>query len=895
VGTVAAQANLPTGLTVADAGKGWITSNTGHLWIWGGSAYTDAGNITGPQGPQGPAGPTGATGTAGATGSQGPKGDPGTPGTTGATGSQGPKGDKGDTGLTGSTGSQGIQGIQGPQGTTGNTGSAGTPGAKWFSGTGAPAGATGIVGDWYLNTTTGDYHEKTGSSTWTKRGNLQGKPGTVWWTGAGAPNSGFGVQNDKYLDSNTGDVWEFLGGSWATIMNLKGPQGPTGVKGDPAGAVLTGDWTAVGTIPTQFDNTVFVNSSTSKVYFGLSDSLTVDRLDDFTKVKVGDVIIITDLVYGFDFKCTITALVAVRRGEAAQFAYSNGTGPPPSPPNRCHVSIATSVVGAQGPPGSAWLSVSGVPSNAIGVNGDWALDKLTDDTYTKSAGTWFKQGNLSGATGPQGPTGSQGSQGPTGATGSAGAAGTPGSRWFSGTSDPQVSPPSGAVWGDWYLNTANGYVYQLGGVGWSISGTSIKGAAGSKWLSGPGLPGAIGVTGDWYLNTTTGNTYEKTDPSTWVIRNNLMGPQGLQGPTGSTGSTGATGSQGPKGDQGIQGSTGPQGPTGATGAASTVPGPTGPTGATGATGPGVAAGGTAGQVLTKIDATDFNAMWNDPMARTIAGLASSAGSASYPVGISIFSMTLTEAQADGGWPIAASATVMTVKSATSTVVSQWWMQSNISTQALYFRSLASASFGPWVALNPARDATPVGIICPWGGPSNSTAPGYLRWDGAAYARTAYPELFAAMGGTSSPWGVPDADSFNVPNFALGGLARFPRWGTPNTNGGTATHTHTSDPHTHTIPAHSHTLSSAGWAQVWQSTSGVGMRRINANSYAETISNTTTLNSTATTTARTLGAGLDGGTDSGGSGTTGSTTPANTGATDTTPPWLGMIWVIKAVP
>jgi len=40
-----------------------------------------------------------------------------------------------------------------------------------------------------------------------------------------------------------------------------------------------------------------------------------------------------------------------------------------------------------------------------------------------------------------------------------------------------------------------------------------------------------------------------------------------------------------------------------------TPGPTGATGATGATGPGVPAGGTAGQFLTKIDGTNYNTDW----------------------------------------------------------------------------------------------------------------------------------------------------------------------------------------------------------------------------------------------------------------------------------------------
>lgn len=40
-----------------------------------------------------------------------------------------------------------------------------------------------------------------------------------------------------------------------------------------------------------------------------------------------------------------------------------------------------------------------------------------------------------------------------------------------------------------------------------------------------------------------------------------------------------------------------------------IRGPAGATGSTGATGPGVAAGGTAGQILSKVDATNYNTQW----------------------------------------------------------------------------------------------------------------------------------------------------------------------------------------------------------------------------------------------------------------------------------------------
>ena len=87
-GNVPSQASLPSsGNVVNDA---YVTDDTGHLWVWGGSAWSDIGplrgptgpqgpqgadsTIPGPQGPQGPAGPKGADSTV-----PGPQGDPGYP------------------------------------------------------------------------------------------------------------------------------------------------------------------------------------------------------------------------------------------------------------------------------------------------------------------------------------------------------------------------------------------------------------------------------------------------------------------------------------------------------------------------------------------------------------------------------------------------------------------------------------------------------------------------------------------------------------------------------------------------------------------------------------------------------------------------------------------------
>jgi hypothetical protein len=115
-GAVSASSSLPGYPTsyTGSAGDGYIASNTGHLWTWSGTAWVDAGNITGPQGPQGVAGAQGPQGVAGAQGPQGVTGSQGPQGVAGAQGPQGVTGSQGPQGPQGVTGSQGPQGPSGP-------------------------------------------------------------------------------------------------------------------------------------------------------------------------------------------------------------------------------------------------------------------------------------------------------------------------------------------------------------------------------------------------------------------------------------------------------------------------------------------------------------------------------------------------------------------------------------------------------------------------------------------------------------------------------------------------------------------------------------------------------------------------------------------------------------
>ena len=213
---------------------------------------------------------------------------------------------------------------------------------------------------------------------------------------------------------------------------------------------------------------------------------------------------------------------------------------------------------------------------------------------------------LDGATGPMGPQGIQGPVGPAGANGLDGATGPMGPQGPQGLTGPQG--PAGANG----LDGATGPMGPQGPQG--LTGpqgpAGANGLDGATGLMGPqGIQGPVGPAGANGLDGATGP----------------MGPQGPQGLTGANGLDGATGPMGPQGPQGL---TGPQGPAGANGLDGAtgpagpqgiqgIQGPVGPVGSAGTNGTngvGVPTGGTAGQVLAKVNGTDYNTQWVTPSA-----------------------------------------------------------------------------------------------------------------------------------------------------------------------------------------------------------------------------------------------------------------------------------------
>ena len=109
---------------------------------------------------------------------------------------------------------------------------------QWRYGATAPAAALGNIGDFYLNTATGDVHYKSAASTWTLTGNIKGPQGNAGATGpqglAGAtgPTGLTGATGPQGLAGATG-LQGPAGAAGAT--GPQGPAGPTGPTG-PQGA-----------------------------------------------------------------------------------------------------------------------------------------------------------------------------------------------------------------------------------------------------------------------------------------------------------------------------------------------------------------------------------------------------------------------------------------------------------------------------------------------------------------------------------------------------------------------------------------------------------------------------------------------------------------------------------
>jgi hypothetical protein len=272
---------------------------------------------------------------------------------------------------------------------------------QWRYGATTPAAALGNIGDFYLNTATGDVHYKSAASTWTLTGNIKGPQGNA---GATGPQGPAGATGPTGLTGATGPQ----GPAGAT--GLQGPAGATGATG-PAGAQgIAGTNGINGT-----NGTAVLNGNTNPAAgTGVNGDFYINTA--------------TNTIYGPKANGAWPAGVSLvgPAGVAGPQGPAGATGPA-GPTGPTGLTGATGAAGPQGPAGATG------PTGPTGLTGATGLQGPTG-----AAGATGPAG-VAGPQGPTGATGPQGPQGPAGLLASGSAAGN--TPYWDGT--------------QWVLNSAN--------------------------------------------------------------------------------------------------------------------------------------------------------------------------------------------------------------------------------------------------------------------------------------------------------------------------------------------------------------------------------------------------------------------------------------------------------
>jgi len=303
---------------------------------------------------------------------------------------------------------------------------------------------TGINGDYYLKTTTGDVYQKQ-SGAWVLIGNIKGANGapgahgSVWYEDAGPPGFGIGDNGDYYLDTTTDDVY-YKSGTWSVIANIRGAAGVVGsVWYEGSGAPPTGNYVVnggfeTGVLTPWVDNSnvggsVNVGGSYAHtgsygvqvldvIIYGALNPDTSEIYQDLGAVPISQPfsfwykIIYSSWTYTAHVTVTISdesgtphseTLLDLTNPDIGDWIHVTGTTVSAYEAGRLHVKIVASAASDDG------MEVFEVDSDdfsigsGIGVDGDYYLDTDNGDVYHKESGTWVLIGSIKGATGPAGP------------------------------------------------------------------------------------------------------------------------------------------------------------------------------------------------------------------------------------------------------------------------------------------------------------------------------------------------------------------------------------------------------------------------------------------------------------------------------------------------------------
>ena len=390
----------------------------GHLWVYDGVSWIDAGEIKGPQGDPG----TNAYISAVTASISDTTGVPTVKVTTGGTHSEmsidfdfdnlkGPKGDKGTsitsigrTGGNGAAGTTDVYTINYSDGTTSTfnvyNGADGKDGENGDDGitpvfTSVNATINNDEGTPSVSVTSAKTDGEKYSLVFNFT-NLKGERGPKGEDGTsvkilGTKNSyaelpsSNNANGDGYIIGENLYVWN--GSTWQDVGKVKGPQGDPG-----ANAYISAVTASVGNTTGTPSVAVTTAGTPSNIIFDLSfnglkgepgvDGENGVGINSFVKTSGNGAAGTTD-TYTITFTNGVTSAITVYNGSNGTNGEDGQDGAP----------------GAPGTNGSTWYNGITAPSTGTGVNGDWYLNTLTWDISHKESNSWITKGNIKGETG----------------------------------------------------------------------------------------------------------------------------------------------------------------------------------------------------------------------------------------------------------------------------------------------------------------------------------------------------------------------------------------------------------------------------------------------------------------------------------------------------------------
>ena len=151
---------------------------------------------------------------------------------------------------------------------------AGEDGRTVLNGSGAPSAGTGVIDDFYIQTTGWLIFGPKTSGGWGVGTSIIGAAGSAGAAGtdgrtilhgSGAPGSGLGVTDDFYIDETNWQIYgPKSGAAWGSGTNIVGPTGATGSAGADGKTVLNGAGAPGG--GTGVDGDFYIDTTNNRIY-----------------------------------------------------------------------------------------------------------------------------------------------------------------------------------------------------------------------------------------------------------------------------------------------------------------------------------------------------------------------------------------------------------------------------------------------------------------------------------------------------------------------------------------------------------------------------------------------------------------------------------------------------